>query len=471
MISLSNVSAEHMSLYGYERLTTPRLDEWAKGAVVFENAFTQSSWTLPAATSLFTSLYPYSHKIMDRFVDNILDKNIQTLPEILNARGYKTAAFVGGLDYNKNFGHMRGFEEFSEALIVPKFSYTSVRINNLAALSFAGFGPTLAKGFEWLEKNSEEKFFLFLHGYDTHCPFDPPAETKGTFSNTRGKDITVDHKLCLRGFADAENETYEAYYYNPGGVNKVILTKDDIAYLEDLYDEEILAQDKLVGTFLDNLDEAVLDNTVIVVFSDHGEMFAKHGRFGRAGGVRGTLYDEVVHVPMIMKMPEQKGQRIGGLVQMVDVMPTLLDMFGVAQPEGLQGENVTPLITGEKEEVNDYVFTGSEFGAQEGRLIWPVYKLQSVSESVRSKEWKLIYEAELGEKGEIGDGAYELYNLNDDSEELRNVADKNPLEATRLKEILSTWAAEAKSYGAEALSAPQLLPPEIIESSKEHGYF
>jgi len=93
MISLSNVSAEHMSLYGYERLTTPNLDEWAKDAVVFENAFTQTSWTLPAATSLFTSLYPYSHKIMNRFTDNFLDENIQTLPELLSAQGYKTAAF------------------------------------------------------------------------------------------------------------------------------------------------------------------------------------------------------------------------------------------------------------------------------------------------------------------------------------------------------------------------------------------
>jgi len=460
MISLSNVSAENMSLYGYERLTTPNLDEWAKDAVVFENAFTQTSWTLPVATSLFTSLYPYSHKIMNRFVDNVLDENIQTLPELLSAQGYKTAAFVGGLDYSNSFGHMRGFEDFEEAMQ-----------EDVLAISFSGFGPTLAKGLEWIEENPEEKFFLFLHGYDAHCPFDPPAAFKSTFSSSAGKDITVDHKLCLRGFKDSENESYEAYYYREGAKKKVTMTKNDITYLEDLYDEEVLSVDALVGSFLNNLDKTTADNTIVIVFSDHGEMFAKHGRFGRAGGVRGTLYDEVVHIPMIMKIPKQNGKRISGLLQMIDVMPSLLDILGLKQPEGLQGKNAAPLIAGEIQEINDYVFTGSEFGIEEGRLTWPAYTTQSVNESLRSKGWKLIYEAEVDEKGKIAEETYELYNLNDDPDELHNLTDKEPVEAARFKKILKNWASSAKSYDAETLSVPQLLPPEIIESSKEHGYW
>jgi len=460
MISLSNVSAENMSLYGYERLTTPNLDDWAKDAVVFDNAFTQTSWTLPVATSLFTSLYPYSHKIMNRFIDNFLDENIQTLPEILSAQGYKTAAFVGGLDYSNSFGHMRGFEDFEEAMQ-----------EDVLAISFSGFGPTLAKGLGWLEENSKEKFFLFLHGYDAHCPFDPPAAFTGIFSRSAGKDITVDNKYCLRGFKSAENDSYEAYYYREGAKKRVTMTKNDITYLEDLYDEEVLSVDALVGSFLDNLDKTIADNTIIIVFSDHGEMFAKHGRFGRAGGVRGTLYDEVVHIPMIMKIPKQNGKRISGLLQMIDVMPSLLDILGLQQPRGLQGKNVVPLITGEILEINDYVFTGSEFGIEEGRLTWPAYTTQSVNESLRSKGRKLIYEAQLDEKGKIAEEAYEFYNLNDDPDELYNLVDKEPVEAARFKKILKNWASSAKGYDAETLSVPQLLPPEIIESSKEHGYW
>jgi len=467
MISLSNVSAEHMSLYGYERLTTPYLDAWVEDtdAVVFENAFAQTSWTLPVATSLFTSLYPYSHKIMDRFVSNLLDESIQTLPEILRDEGYKTAAFVGGLDYDNSFGHMRGFEEYQEAMEAEEGAY------NHAALLFSGFGPSLAKGLEWIENNSEEKFFVFLHGYDTHCPFDPPAETKGTFSDGAREGISVDNTICLRGFADSQSGTYEAYYYKPGEVEKVTLTKGDIMYLGDLYDEEVFALDKLVGTFLDKLEQAVIDNTIIIVFSDHGEMFAKHGRFGRAGGVRGTLYDEVVHVPLVMKVPKQEGKRVSGLVQMIDIMPTLLDVLGVPQPADLQGANLVPLVLGQRDEINQYVFTGSEFGTQEGRIIWDAYTIQSINESVRSREWKLIYESEIGSEEGRTNETYELYNLQDDPDELHNLIDEELPEAARLKEVLKAWAEGAKSYDAQTQSAPQLLPPEVIESSKKHGYW
>lgn len=460
MISLSNVSAEHMSMYGYERITTPALDRWAKDAIVFKNAFTQTSWTLPVATSLFTSLYPYSHKIMDRYVDNVLDRKIQTLPEILRDQGYKTAAFVGGLDYNNKFGHMRGFEDFWEAA------------DSRTAITFAGFKPTLDKALGWLAKNSKEKFFLFVHGYDTHCPFDPPEHLKGIFSRRVGKNITVDNKLCLRGYKNSETGTYEAYYYREGEAqHKVILTKDDIQYLEDLYDEEILSVDSLVGNFLDKLDKTILNNTMIVIFSDHGEMFAKHGRFGRAGGVRGTLYDDVAHVPLIMKIPSQKGTRVQGLVEMIDVMPTLLHMLDLPQPKQTQGKNLIPLIKGDKADVNKYVFAGSKFSLQKGRPSWFVYPFQSISESVRSKEFKLIHEITYDEQGKLEEETYELYNLKNDPDELRNVALQQPDITAQLKGVLKNWKARAGSYDAQNISSPKLLPPEIIEQGKEHGYW
>jgi len=471
MISLSNVSAEHMNVYGYERLTTPQLTEWAKDAVVFKNAFTQTSWTLPVATSLFTSLYPYSHKIMDRFVDQrpgeaiqplqflLLDRQIQTLPEILRDEGYKTAAFVGGLDYTNGFGHMRGFEEFGEAADLT------------TAIQFAGFQPTLTKAREWLGKNSKEKFFLFIHGYDTHCPFAPPEHLKGTFSRQEGKNTTVDSKLCLRGFKDPESQNYEAYYYRKGP-EKVILTKDDITYLEELYDEEILSVDELVGNFLDTIEETIPENTIIVVFSDHGEMFAKHGRFGRAGAVRGTLYDDVAHIPLIMKVPKQKGKTAEGLVQTIDVMPTLLDVLGIPKPTQLQGKSLVSLLKGENEDINQYVFAGSRFGLVEGRnFSLQIFPWKSINESVRTKNWKLIHETTFGEGGEPKEDTYELYNLKDDPDELHNLALQQPALTAELKEVLENWAEAATSYTIKNLSSPGLLPQEIIESAKEHGYW
>ena len=457
MISLSNVSAENMSLYGYERLTTPTLDKWAEDAVVFKNAFTQTTWTLPVATSLFTSLHPITHNVANRTIR--LDENIQTLPEILRDQGYKTAAFTGGLDYDGMFGHMRGFEDIGVAAGV------------LNAISFAGFKPTLNEASDWLNKNSGEKFFLFIHGYDTHCPFDPPEEIKGTFSTTEDKNITVDNKLCLRGYANSENDNYEAYYYKEG-TQKVILTEDDVNYLEDLYDEEILSVDKLVGDFLDELDKTILDNTIIVIFSDHGEMFAKHGRFGRAGGVRGTLYDDVIHIPLIMKIPEQTGRVVEGLIQIIDVMPTLLDILDLPQPKQTQGKSLVPLISGEEEEVNEYVFAGSRFGSQEGRPPWLVYPFHSTNESVRSKEWKLIHEeVRFYKTGQIKEDIYELYNLEDDPDELNNLESEQPAISAKLKEVLKNWQESAKNYDIQNASSPQLLPQDIIETAKEHGYW
>lgn len=459
MISLSNVSAEHMSSYGYKRLTTPRLDTWAKDAIVFQNTFAQTSWTLPVATSLFTSLYPYSHKIMDRFVDNVLNEKIQTLPEILRNQGYKTAAYVGGLDYNNKFGHMRGFEEFEEAADFP------------TAITFAGFKPTLAKALGWLAKNSKEKFFLFVHGYDTHCPFDPPEHLKGVFSGREGKNITVDNKLCLRGFKNSKG-AYEAYHYRAGeAMQKVILTQDDIQYLEDLYDEEILSVDEMVGNFLDALDKTISKNTVIVIFSDHGEMFAKHGRFGRAGGVRGTLYDDVVHVPLMMKIPSQKGTMVDGLVEMIDVMPTLLHILNLPESKQIQGKNLAPLVEGEKKDIHTFVFAGAKFGLQQGRPSWFIYRSQSISESVRTREWKLIHEITYDEQGKLEEDAYELYNLKNDPDELLNLAQVQSDRTLELKGVLRNWKDAVAGYDVQNISSPQLLPKEIIEQGREHGYW
>lgn len=455
MISLSNVSAERMSLYGYTRPTTPKLGDWAKDAVVFENAFTQSSWTLPVGTTLFTSLYPYAHKIMNRFSGNLLDTALRTLPEILRAQGYRTAAFTGGLDYGKGFGHMRGFETVDEAADMAH------------AISFAGFNGSLQKASGWLRGNSGKKFFLFIHGYDAHCPFVPPDKFKGKFS-TRGKGVTVDNTECLRGYEDPKNGRYEAYYYRDSKPVKVVLKKDDINYLSDLYDEEILSVDELVSDFLSGLDKKVRDKTIIVIFSDHGEMFAKHGRFGRAGTLRGTMYDDVLHVPLIIKLPGQKGKRIKGLVQLIDVMPAVLKNLGIPVPPDAQGKDLAGLITGDSP-VNSHVFAGSRFGWVQASPVHELYNLKSVSEAVRTDDWKLIHEKSFTKEGKFLGDAYELYNLKDDPDEMKNIFDKDAPKAEELKAVLDKWS--AMCYDFKVKQSSRALPPEVAEEAKKRGYW
>ncbi len=466
IISLANIGIEHMSLYGYKRETTPNIDKWAQEAIIFENAFTHGSWTLPVATSLFTSLYPYTHRIVNRDIQNILDEGIKTLPEILKENGYKTAAFTGGLDYYEEFGHMRGFEK------------TGSNPN------FTGFDVTLSQAEDWLSQNSDKKFFLFIHGYTAHSPFDPPEKFKGIFSNPEGKNITVDHKRSVRGFKNSETDTYEAYYaggiarfrnpdFKGGKPVKFILTQDDIDYLRDLYDEEVLYVDSMIGNFLTSLDKKMLNKTIIVIFSEHGEMFAKHGRFGRAGTIRGTLYDDVIHIPLIIKFPEGPSKRINGLVQIIDIMPTIMDILDIPPLQKTQGRSLLSLINYD-ESVNDYVFAGLEFNI--GRPFpQPFYPVQSINESIRDYKWKLIREVKfsnpnINAAGQIEEEALELYNLQQDPDELTNLADDYPDITKDLKEKLSQWAEWSRGF-VPFHPSTQEIPKVLLEDARKHGYW
>ncbi|GMQ95196.1 MAG: hypothetical protein BMS9Abin13_308 [Patescibacteria group bacterium] len=482
MIDLSNVSAENMGLYGYNRNTTPFLEEFAKDALVFDDFFAPTSWTLPNATSLFTSLYPYTHNVLNRYPYNVLSENIKTFPEVLGENGYKTFAIVGGLDYSARFGHMRGFDDVVEQREIDLTERDGVR-----AVFDRTFADTFKTALSWIKKADGEKFFLFLHGYDAHCPFVPPPETEGVWSDKNNTSITVDNSICYRGFRNEETGTYKASYYLPRSgrfsqekgvkeelVKEIEFTERDIAYLRDLYDEEVFSLDKLLESFIGGLDKRTLNNTVIIIFSDHGEMFAKHGRFGRAGSVRGTLYDDVMHVPLIIKVPGAPGKRVFGITQFIDVVPTLMEMLEIKPKDmRMQGKSALPLITrGEK--INEYAYSGSLYGSKRNLF----YDKVSVNESIRDEKWKLIREgildintgALLEEEAEIVEQTFELYDLVNDPEEFNNVAEENPEVFERLKARLEEWAVSSRTFLNETPGTEE-LPEEFIEEARKRGYW
>ena len=470
VIALNNVSWEHMSLSGYHRQTTPELDRWARDAVVFKNFYSHCSWTLPAGTSLFTSLYPYSHRVMDRYHGNLLDEEVMPLAEVLARNGYRGAAFTGGLDYKPIFGHMRGFEQIADN---PNFT---------------SFATTIAQAEEWIEESDGRPFFSFVHGYDAHSPFNPPERFKGVFSDPAGKNITVTTQYSLRGY-QAEGGDYVAYYiWNEDPFLKkseaeragkrfpmerrVVLTADDIDYLTALYDEELLYIDSLLADFLSSLQPSVLDNTVIALVSEHGEMFAKHGRFGRAGTVRGNLYDDVVHVPFLLRAPGLEGRRVDALAQMVDVMPTLLELLGITPPVGVQGKSLLPAVESGAV-VNELVFAGARFNhARKKRH--PFFWAETLNESVRSRRWKLIRElVHPAAKGwEVIEAAetFELYDMAEDLGEQVDVAALHPDVTERLKGELAAWADEC---GAAARMSPATVEVsgEMEREAREKGYW
>ncbi|MCX5795436.1 MAG: sulfatase [Elusimicrobia bacterium] len=468
MISLSNVSANRMSLYGYPRRTTPRLDRWARQAVVFDNGFTPASWTMPVAASVFTSLQPYAHQMLYRTLHNTLGQDLPTLPEILRDHGYRTAAFTGGLDYYAGFSFMRGFQDQADN---PEFT---------------GFATTLPQAKAWLAKNSARRFFLFIHGYDSHCPFIPSQRYRGRFSDPKETSGLTDEQHCVRGLeTDASTAAIKVMRFEACSSFELqceygtpaVLTPKDLRFLSDIYDEKLVEMDALVGDFLDELDRGLLKKTIIVIYADHGEMFAKHGRFGRAGNMRGTPYDDVLRVPLLMRLPGGPARRAAGLAQLIDIMPTLLPSLGLPPPPGMQGVDLAPMIaTGTA--LNPYVYSGANYNICAPSFPAPhPFPFCTQSESIRDTRWKLIREL-------FFDGSTplitperkpvkivrELYDIRADPEELNDLVSVSTAVAQDLEAKLAAWKRQAEAYRPGA-PATTKIPERMQERARARGYW
>jgi arylsulfatase A-like enzyme len=467
MISMNNIAAEHMSLYGYKRSTTPGLAALAQHALVFDEVYTPASWTLPSATSVMTGLAPYSHRVVSRKEANLLSPAIPTLGEIFKQAGYATATFTGGLDYRPSFGHLRGC--------------TDTSLNT----DFTPFSTTCAQASRWLAYQNSKPFFLVIQGYDAHPPFHPPAPFKGTFSGGQ-RTIHVSTEYAVRGFK--EGNKYIASYIGDdphldahGNLIKplsdaartVELTQDDIDYLRDLYDDTVKSVDSAVSGFVQSLAPQVRDRTIIVIFSEHGEMFGKNGRFGRAGLNRGTLYDEVAHVPLILCLPSQLSGRVQGLVQLVDLHPTVLQLVGL-QPSPLsQGQSLLPLL--DDHPVNRYAYAGCEYNVgHEGRAN-SSFQDASINESVRSQRYKLLHEIvyHSNPQGNLppAEETFELYDVSHDKDEAHNLLGELPTVAEELKQALASWAATTKAACQDKQPSHIDFPPDFEMRARTHGYW
>ncbi|NQV93511.1 sulfatase [Candidatus Kaiserbacteria bacterium] len=454
IIATTNISAEHMSGYGYEKNTTPNIDKFANEALLFKNTFAHTSWTLPSATSVFTSQYPYTHGTNNREEKKAIVE--LTLADILKSSGYKTAAFTGGGDYDRVYGLNKGFDTYIDS------DY------------FAGLKDRVPLAIEWLKDNQDDKFFLYVQGFDSHCPFNPPAPYDTMFIESKNMPIQEDaqtkRNFCLRGFKDDSDgkDIYRTYHFQQGDPIPVDLTGEDVEYLTSQYDGEIAMTDDSVGMFLDYLkSRGLLKNTVVVIYSEHGEMFGKHGRFGRAGTNRGTLYDEVVHVPLVIKNPKaETGKKIDGLVQLIDILPTMLNMLSIKFPNtnNFQGKSLFPLILND-EEVNRYVYAGAEFGKD----VFDFFSVSSVNESVRDKKWKLIHEVLNNSDSEE---TWELYDISTDLQEQKNLINQEQEIFDELKGKLVEWRSDVVVSDYETVDETlEPAPADLIEESRKRGYF
>ncbi len=369
LISIDTLRADHLSSYGYYRKTTPNIDKLASDGILFKQVVAQAPFTLASHMSLMTSLYPSFHKIY-LLKGSRLDNKITTLAEVLYNKNYKTWAITGGGQLNSNYGFSKGFEIYTE-YTAPKYDVEK-KVNE--AINF-------------IEKNKGLNFFIFFHSYKPHAPYTPEPPFDKIFDSG------------YKGNIDGSLSTIDAI--NNGSLK---ISPEDKNHIISLYDGEIREVDNSLGKFFSYLKKnGLYDNSLIIFTSDHGEEFGEHGKIGLHSH---TLYDELLLIPLIIKLPAnaQKGKIIYNQVQSIDIFPTILQLIGIKDKSIiLQGSPIAKLIFNRNNKKDNYAFTE--------RLTEDNIKLRAI----RGKDFKFIYED--NGKGEI----YYYFNLNNDPKEQNNI--------------------------------------------------
>ena len=285
LVSIDTLRADHLPVYGYQRVRTPAIDALAADGLVFEQAYAHSPQTLPSHASILTGRLPFEHGVRDNMGFS-LKGDEPRLPSMLGALGYGTAGFVSAYVMRAATGLGAGFDVYDDTL--PTAS-TEVALGDVQRDG----ADTVAAVDRWLDSRTSSRFFLFVHLYEPHTPYTPPAR-----------------------FAE----------FLP-------------------YDGEIAYADELVGRLRASLERRGLyDTSLVVLLSDHGEGLGDHGE--REHGL--FLYRETIRVPLIVKLPGARdaGHRVTEPVQHIDLVPTILELAGAPRPAGLRGRSLVPALAG-----------------------------------------------------------------------------------------------------------------------------
>ncbi|MBK9005637.1 MAG: sulfatase-like hydrolase/transferase [Anaerolineae bacterium] len=410
LIVMDTVRADHLSLQGYERETDPTLKRIASEGVMFENAYAASSWTLTSHASLFTGRWPYEHKADG---GRYLDETYPTIAEALTERGYRTGAFNGNFEtVTSHWGFARGFLHFEDYYqTLPQLAVSSVygrfmeyyvfhKVFNMEFSIDRRWGPSVNQSaLDWIDQDDDTPFFAFVNYYDAHAPYISPERAK--FSNLP----------------------------NPGGLVNTDWTTADIYNSKtpeqaqgeiDAYDGGIYYTDQQIDVLLKELESrGKLDNTIVVITSDHGELFGEHGLWEH----HNSLYKPVIYVPLIVWYPKSAPQnmRIDTPVSNTFIPAMLLDMLGEPEQTAFRGPPLSQLWA-DPAAAADFPDPIAEMA--ESSWVNPHHlSIRGDMVTVLSPEWQFIAHEFNG---------IELYNLNDDPDQENNLAGENPAEVDSL---------------------------------------
>lgn len=313
MICADTLRAQQLSVYGYSRDTSPNISRLLEDSVLFENAYAQSSWTLPSHMSLFTGLYEFNHGIRnDR---TILSEKINYLVENVSDE-FATRSFNGGAYISPVFGFCRGFDKYE--------------VNKGDMVSNQASKNLFRAAIEDLKLYDFPKTFYFLHTYHIHSPYNPPIVNLNKINpDAKFKSLSAP----THGITEFKNKFKK-------------LPDDMIQNYIDLYDAEIFTFDECLGEFIEYLKkEKIYDQSMIILFSDHGEEFLEHQAWEHTH----SLYNELIKIPLIVKFPNNKfsNLKIKSPVGLIDIMPTVFSYYNIEfQQDNIDGINLLPVLEG-----------------------------------------------------------------------------------------------------------------------------
>ncbi len=407
LITVDNMRPDHMSVYGYEKDTTPYLARFAEEAAVFEHAFSTCAWTAPSMVSIFTGYYPPVHAQSGRF--SFYDSEMTSALRVLAHEGYEILGQATQGPSHQDFG----FEGVTGELE----DFIETRVSN------------------------GQPYFAWAHLRDVHLPYTPSAPNAKRFSATsetsEGIEAVRNHKVILRS-PDAVQLDFKH-------AGKVAFSREDVSEIRALYDGELADVDERLGRIFGRMRETgLLDRTIVIISADHGEELFEHGWVGHAStSFDGKLYDELIRVPLIIRVPDRSLiGRSNALVQGVDIMPTVFDILNIPDAEmepAMQGRSLLPLITEGATKIRDFVF------AQTTLKGWntPKDEIGTRVTTVRSETHKLIwFPTENGAR-------VEGFDLREDPGEQKSVLPERAPEFRDLEWALEAWKEDNRRAAAE----------------------
>jgi arylsulfatase A-like enzyme len=454
LLVLDTARADRFSCYGYERDTTPFLKRLSKDATLYPETISAAAWTMPSHASIFTGLYPSAHG--STLKNMYLDDQFITLPEFLESKGYVTIGISNNPIVNLENGLAQGFEHYvemwkDEVLNPTLFHRLDWLLKRFLGQTDGGALRTNGWVREWLNHvhRRDQPFFLFINLMESHLWNNAPKSYHEMFLREEYSPTVKNifqRNLCslLTGYLS--------------------LTFEEWIDFGDIYDGDLYYLDRRIEELFQFLEEdSFLDEMIIVITSDHGEHLGEHGMIGHIT----SLYEPLVRVPMIVKVSEglPKLPEVKGIVQTVDIYPTLIELLGFEDdiPDGhFQGYS----LVGAERSPHEYAIAEIESPESlisnflkeypEGKEI---LKYDRALKSMRIGISKYIWSST---------GKHEFYNLLDDPEELKNLIAEKSTEADELEKRLKDWLISFEHAGVSEKGRE--LDAELLQKLKDLGY-